>query len=723
MQTESNPTRPRIRAHPSRSGIQAIDPVQDAQFTLLTPDPVDPLPCDTDRFYFPVDTAATLVTDTVETPYPVGVWIRDEAGDTVAEVDTEEDVSLPPGTYHVELLTTQIKVQFTIDGAVSVESDDDRVRIRLPEDDRVHVGVRSLHEQPAATVTTTDDPHDVMAALSTFGSALKTTSCERSFPTLRGHPPLVERGDALSIPDWLTVPDTGLTVEVPPSLDYVYPVASLAYYLGASVEPGPRPRLVADDWTYALEGEDGFETAVTDVLRRVFLLDCVTRTEGYYQIALHERRLVEDEVDLDFATLYDEPLPDQVRQYLQVPTAALTEAMPAWKLTVDIRPDAEYVSALPFLADELAAIRCPGRQDLTEQTEDEVVERVQSIFQNGSGQETNTASKGRTDGGTIRGPTRSDRTSRSSSTESVINETIFRPDEADSIEQAYVGGGIPVGASKTTVDAYYRRLGYEPSNEPQIQVTVVCNDEEMADENVVSGIYGTIDWLEFDITFEEKLTTDEMRDVLGTNIDFLHYVGHVDDEGIRCTDGYLDARELDEVNVSAFLLNACDSYEQGYGLVDCGAMAGLATVTDVVDEAATSVGRTVARLLNQGFSLASTMSLVREHEQIGHHYIVVGDASVSVVENESGTPYAAQVQASEDDQYGMSLYGYPRLDSQLGTLFVPSVQDHDRFYLNSGFMGRYKLTDEDLLGFLGKQKTPVIWDSELVWSHEFSFDA
>jgi hypothetical protein len=38
-------------------------------------------------------------------------------------------------------------------------------------------------------------------------------------------------------------------------------------------------------------------------------------------------------------------------------------------------------------------------------------------------------------------------------------------------------------------------------------------------------------------------------------------------------------------------------------------------------------------------------------------------------------------------------------------------------------MGRYKLTDEDLLGFLGKQKTPVIWDSELVWSHEFSFDA
>ncbi|MFB6150439.1 MAG: hypothetical protein ABEJ40_01410, partial [Haloarculaceae archaeon] len=626
MDGDFDASTPQIRPHPSRDGVQVVDPIQDAQFTLLTPDPVEPAACDTDLFYFPVDVAATVPTDTVETPYLMSAWVRDDSGAVETEVSDGEATALSSGRHNVELATTHVKVQLVIDGGFAVEADGEHLRFRLAESDRVHLGARSVHEAPAATVTTTEDPRDVMRALSTLGSALKTTSCERSFPSLRGHPPLVETGASLRIPDWLDVPDTGVTIEVPPSLDYVYPVSTLAYYLGASIEPGDRPRLVTDGWEYRLDREEGFETTVARVLKRVFLLDCVTRTEGYYRVDLHERRVLEDAVDLDFERLYERPVGEQVKTYLDVDRGALSAVTPRWKLTADVQPRAEHASALPFLADELALVRCPASA-ASEPGTDEVTERVERIFRGPRR-------------GMVRGASaRPVRATRAGTSRSSADERVFRPAASESIEQAYIGDGIPVGASKMTVDAYYRRLEYSPSTDPRIRVSVVCNDEEMTDENVVSDIYGTRDWIEFDIGFRDHLTTAEMRDVLRTDTHFLHYIGHVDDEGIRCSDGYLDTRDLDEVNVSAFLLNACDSYDQGRGLVANGAMAGLATVTDVVNKAATSVGRTVAKLLNQGFSLASTLRIVEEYEQIGHHYIVIGDGSTSLVENQSGTPY------------------------------------------------------------------------------------
>jgi len=718
MNDDLDATTPRIRPHPSRDGLQVVDPIQDAQFTLLTPGSVEVSSCDTDQFYFPVDTAATVGTGALETPYFVDTWIRNAAGDTVAEVDIGDSVSLPPARYNIELPTSQVKLYLSVEGAVDVAASEGALQFEFGAE-TVRVGARSYHEQPAATVTTTDDPGDVMRALSTLGSALKTTTCERSFPTLRGHPPLVERGDELSIPDGIDAPDTGITVEVPPLFEYIYPVAPLAYYFGATVRPGPEPRLVADGWTYPLDGErncsfvpgDGFEASVARVLKQSFLLDCVTRTEGYYQVDLAERARVEEVVDLDFAALYERPVAEQVRAYMQVPASALTDAMPTWKLTADVRHDPEYVGTLPFLADELAVVRCPESPGMG-RTSDEVADQIQSIFRN-QPQE-------------LRGPdsatfARSTHArSSSSSSSATVEETVFRPADADSIEQTYVGEGVPVGASKMTEDAFRRRLTYEPTTDPQIRVAVVCNDERMADENVVSEIYGTRDWIEFDISFDEELTTEEMRALLQSDVDFLHYIGHVDKEGIRCPDGYLDTQELNDVGVSAFLLNACDSYDQGYGLVENGAMAGIATVTDIVNEAATSVGRTVARLLNQGFSLAATVEIIKEYEQIGHHYMVVGDSSASVVKNDSGTPQKAEIRPLDDGKYELKLYGYPRLDHPLGTMFHPHMDGYVRYHLNAGEMCAIELGEEEMKSYLLKQDVPVIEESELRWSHSLT---
>ena len=106
MYDDLDATTPRIRPHPDRDGLQVLDPIQDAQFTLLTPDPVGVSPCDTDRFYFPVDAAVTVETDAIAIPYLVDAWVRDASGNTVAEVDSEGSLSLPPARYHVELSTS-----------------------------------------------------------------------------------------------------------------------------------------------------------------------------------------------------------------------------------------------------------------------------------------------------------------------------------------------------------------------------------------------------------------------------------------------------------------------------------------------------------------------------------------------------------------------------------------------------------------------------------------
>jgi len=705
MAIDLNATRPQIRVHPNRDGVQVVDPIQETQFSLLTPDEPDIDDCDPELFHFPVDAGATVRATAVETPYFVPLWIRDEAGNTVAEVNDRESVSVPSGRYNVELATTQVKLQVAVEGGIAVTSMEDSVRLSFSGIDQFHVGARSVHEQPAATVTTTENAEDMMTALSTLGSALKTTSCERSFPSLRGHPPLVELGDSLDIPASIEPPDTGISIEVPPIEEYIYPVVPLAYYTGATIEPGPSPRIAGEDWSFPLDGDDGFETEVERVLKHVFLMDCVTRTEGYYDVDLHERTEIGSLVDLNFTAVYEQPLSAQLRTYLDVPFDVVAGAVPKWKLTADVRPTAANVSALPFLANELAVVRCPSTRQTRDEALEELTDQVESFF--------------RDNPAALRRSVRSAGT-RSESSSSTADPEIFRPDPADSIEQAYVGDGLPVGASKMTVDAYYRRLEFEPTTDPQIQVVVVCNDQEMTDENVVSEIYGTRDWIEFDIVFREQLTAMEMRELLRSDIDFLHYIGHVDDDGIRCTDGYLDTRHLSEVNVSAFLLNACDSYEQGRGLVDAGAMAGIATVTDIVNEAATSVGRTAAKLLNQGFSLAATVSIIKEYEQIGHHYLVVGDASASIVENQSGTPSRAVIEDVETDTYEISLFGYPTLSTPMGTVFLPQIDGVTTFRMNSGWMGTYSLNKSELMDFLHKQDTPVEINSKLQWSMDVS---
>jgi len=249
---------------------------------------------------------------------------------------------------------------------------------------------------------------------------------------------------------------------------------------------------------------------------------------------------------------------------------------------------------------------------------------------------------------------------------------------------------------------------------------VVCNDPAMREENAVGDVYGMREWIEFDITTREGVTTDELTDLLRENYDFLHYIGHVDDDGIRCADGHLDARSLTEVNVGAFLLNACQSYDQGQGLVDAGALGGVVTLTEVLNRTATEIGRTVSHLLNQGFSLLSMLDLLEESHRLAQRYMVVGDGNASIVQSESGTSLSATVERDGSDQVRVGLYGYPSKNYHLGSLSSVYFDDQDVQYLNSGLFDRFVMTADELDEFLEMETIPVVVDDTLYWSNEIS---
>jgi hypothetical protein len=679
-------------------GVEIRDRVERRTYAVATASPVSPTPADPEAFRFPVDSAVSVTTDAIELPTFVATYVRDGDGEMCLEVTDGTDRLLPDGSYDVEL-SAPMKVYLAIDGALSVSAADDGVRFEFGSETKVRLGARSHHERPAATVTTTENPHDVMAAVSTLGSALKTTSCERSFPTLRGHPPLIELGDRLAVPDELDVPDTGVRIELPPERSYAYVAAPLAFYLGAELVPGTTPRLVTDEgFEHVLGGPRGFEESVARTLKQTFFLDCVTRTEGYYPVELHERQAVEREVRLDFPALYDAPLAERVEAYLSVPFEVVEPHVPTWKLTTHVEPSPENVASLPFLVDDLAVVRTPEALGPTTQSGTDVVGELAR------------------DGDFTRS------TTESGEPDDAL--PLVEPAQTNSVEQAWLGDHAPVDASKATPTAFQNRLCQETVDD-DIEIAVICNDTAMDEErDLAAEVYGSRANLPFDVGVHRDLTTGELRDVLAEETAFLHYIGHIDAEGFACTDGHLDAAEVESVGAEAFILNACQSYDQGMALIEAGSVGGVVTLSDVVNSGAVRVGKTMTRLLNRGFPLRAALSIARSRSLVGNQYIVVGDGNLDVVQTKSGVAVLCAVETGDDEEtFELTLESYVSGEGGMGGFFRPRFGDSETYHLTSGEHGPFTLTRDELEMALALENVPMKIDGQFAWSRAVDIDA
>ncbi len=688
-----------VRNQLDQRGLTIHDHVDRRYCRVNTQSPIEVSRISTDEFYFPVDRGVSFTTQGFSIPHTMPVYVRNSLGFMFAELSNEDERSLPADRYSIELCAP-IKLYAVVESELTISVTPDTVRVEFDEPSKVRLGARSHHEHPAATITTTSDPTDVMDAVSYFGSALKTTSCERSYPTLRGHPPLIEFGSELDIPRVLDRPETGVTIELPPELETVVITAPLAFYLGANVRSGEEARLVTDDgFTHTLAGSGrGFDAEIERILKQVFFLDCLTRTEGYYQVNLHERHALENKLDLDFYSLYGESLQSQLERYLAVDYDVIEPHIPKWKLTAHVTVEPSYLEALPFLIDDLAVIRS-SRTEIVSPAEAQSV--ALSEF--------------------MRGEQFTRSTTPRPTTDSPSPPSLIRVPESDSIEQAWIGENAPLSASKAMVSAFQNNLD-RTEGSGDIEITVVSNDTAMdAERDLVNSVYGSRDELPFDVEVHRNLTTHELEEVLQTNIDFFHYIGHIDSAGFECLNGKYDVATLDQTGVDAFFLNACTSYRQGVKLIQSGSIAGVVTLQDVINSGAEAVGKTLARLLNRGFPLRPGLGIAKTQSIMGGHYLVIGNGNFAITQTESGIPSLSEVtQIKNSDKYELAFQTYPTEEMGVGAITIPYAAGNDEYYLTSGMTGSFTLSEKELFDFLDKEIMPVEFDNELTWSNEIT---
>lgn len=679
---------------PDATGLEIVDRIEQERCVCRSDEAISPTPVSTDNFRFPVDHAVRISASELRLPNVSGVFARDESDQIVSQVQRLDADRLPSGRYNLELLT-QFKTYLAVNSSVDIAADATEFSLDFGSETEILMGARSNHERPAATIRTTKDPLDMMAAVETFSSALKTMAPDRSLPSLRGHPPSVELGDELDIPSSVNRADSGITLELPALREVVYVAAPLAYYLGADIEPGPNPRLVTEEgFEYPLMSPLGYEKTVERTLKQLFFLDCVTRTEGLYKLDLNERRQTERILDLDFGTLYEQAPAMQVERYLGVPFELLEEHIPDWRLTVHVDPRPSTIEQLPFVVDDLAIVR----------TQSGALKPVESANPTPADVDLESAF------------TRSAKSSPDTSDVDYVE-----PQASDSLEQAWIGDNIPIGASKLTREAFQNRLNLEPV-EGDISISIVLNDPRMEEErNHADKAYGNRENLPFDVDVNQDVTKEELRDILQKDTSFLHYIGHTESDGFECPDGKLDARTLNEVGVQSFLLNTCNSYEQGLGLIQAGAVGGIVTLNDVINDGAVRIGETVSRLLNAGFPLRAALSIARNESILGGQYIVVGDGGMTVAQPAGGLPNLLKI-SSQKDKYHVEIDTFTTDVAGLGAMYMPFIAGNEKHYLGSGQTASFLVTEEELQQFLLLENVPVRVGGELYWSQSLNLN-
>ncbi len=654
----------------------------------------NPEPASTEGFTMPVDAAFAVDADELHAPViTTAVFWRD--GEVVHHRSREASADrLPRGTYEVDFSPPAVKLYVRVaDAEPAAVFLDGHTYLDFGGASRTVVGVRSHHETPAATVTTTDDPRDLMRAVSTMGSALKTRSPDRSWPTLRGHPPAIERGDDLHIPGEITPPDTGVCIEAPPEYGAIYTVAPLAYYLGATVETGGRPRLVAAGETYEFDTAD-LAGDVRSVLEHVFTLDCVVRTAGIYPFEIAASDGLAERVTLDYERLFELPLGERTAEYLDVPRSA-TEGLLDWHYTADVAAAPSYAPALPYLLDEMALVRSPPQRasevDLTPSPN---------------------ALEPRTDDALAR--------SVASATADPLSGVV--PADTGTPGHAWVAGDFSPSASNPTVGSFRRGFDW-PQGEDPLDVHVVYNDArlEAGDETV----YDAHQAAETDVQVSRDLSTAELRAALYEETDFLHFVGHVTDSGMVCPDGTLDTRTLARTGVQAFFLNGCRSYEQGRALLTAGSVGGIVTVDDVADDVAGQAGHAVSMLLDCGFPLYAALDVLGRLGVHRDRYAVLGSGTLAFRNSETGTPFLYEVDTAafgaDADSIPVAGRYYPYGEYGIGSFVNPVYATTDAV-IASGRVRRERVPRSEFARSFDASPHPMILDGHLRYTSNLTLE-
>ncbi|QWC20060.1 hypothetical protein [Halorubrum sp. 2020YC2] len=313
-------------------------------------------------FPLPVDRAVSFEAESVSVAEYSSIILRDDEGEFVGR--TNEATELPRGSYYIEITgTTKAYVRVNdVEIAMSGMRGSDPIEFAFDRPRTVTVGARSFHTRPEATITVPDDPSALAEAVSVLGSSIREFSPERSWPTLRGYPPRIERGDALDIPSPLVAPDTGIEVIVRPTYADVYRLSTLSFYLGARMRTGDAPAIRLDNgYEERLPTERrALEARVEELSRTWFFLDTLARIEGYTPSNRYEYEAVGSDLPFYPPNLADLSMSERLMEYLEVDAETVAPYAPAWPTEATLRPTPAAAELLPHLARVLAPVRVRG---------------------------------------------------------------------------------------------------------------------------------------------------------------------------------------------------------------------------------------------------------------------------------------------------------------------------------------------------------------------------
>jgi hypothetical protein len=573
--------------------------------------------------------------------------------------------------------TERSRVHVRFGGPASLTFTDGEILLSLWESQRVTVGIGERLSVGPARIRIPASVEGLATGLSNLSSAHHTMAPSRSHPGQRGHPPLLTTGASLSIPDEVESPDTGIELRLPDSVAALFVAAPLAYYLGADVSAGDRdcPVLTAagTDVRREFDPLPSLQDEVANVLRRVFYLDCLVRRMDPEQ----DPKLL-DRCSLSPPDVRALSPAGRLARYLETPTEAVAAAVPEWHLSTHTQPSLARARCLPFLLDPLSLIYLSDgveleRRDLLDST-------LSDSFQ-------------------TRGVSEA--------------TTMVEPTGGTGRVHGWLAPGTPIDAFKTMPTAYENRYRYSKSDTDRLQLSVVLNEMEMTEEHrAVSEIYRAAD-LPMNVTVSDGLTTGELADVFESDNDFVHFIGHCEDDGLACPDGTLSMASLAESRTRTFFLNACGSYEEGLELIEQGAVAGAVTFTDVLDRHAAMVGTAFARLLSNGFSIQRALQLARRRIMMGKDYAVVGDGTYALLPGPTA-PIVVRVTAGEG-QYHLTC----EVLTPTGAGESYQLPFEGRTVLN-GTETSFSVDPETLVETLRATSLPAVFEGEFHWSGDLA---
>lgn len=636
----------------------------------------------------PVDATLTANTSQIRLS-SVYVLVQSSDGDQQFELGNDTGpLELPKNDYILNI-DSSIKTYVSFSGSAVIRktADFEDLIVSFNEPKEVTIGFRSRHDQPAGTITVDDSPEGVATAISYLHSAIKTTSPDKSFPTLRGHPPRIKLGETIDIPDVVekSVTTTDIEIVVPPDYDSLYIVSPLAYYLQASVTVSDRsyPVIRSPDETLyePLPSFPDLQQRCAELLRHVFYMDCLVRHVGPHGTTLSELDIW-GSLPLDPEQLYHAEPVERARQYLTVPPEEITDTIPEWHLATYVDPVPDHSESLPYLLNQLSLIYHPSTSELSSK---ELLDLSLDDFYRAS--------------------------------EPTAEVDLVKPELQHGRVHGWLANGIPVEVFKTNLSAYENQLDYLGSTGDQLDVTVVLNDDSMdSEQDDVANIYRTrAEELPMNVSLHSNLSPDELAEIFEQHQDFVHYIGHCDEAGLRCSPGHLSVEDIPTSQTQTFFLNACGSYYEGQKLLEKGSVAGAVTFQEVLEKQAAKVGTTFARLLIHGFSFARAIDLARRRIMTGKDYAIVGDGSYQLTQTETLVPHLYEVDIS-DGKATLTADAFTAWAT--GGIYYVAVPNSETDKQLCGNLSEYSLTIDELEDFLARTSYPIIYDNNFYWTTE-----